>query len=144
MQGTASGLDATTKALILRLKPIDVVVAGGPVSMSAGILADAKALGLPGGTFRLGGTDRYETSKNINNEAFEDAESVYLATGANFPDVLAGAPRAGSVGSPLYVVPGVCVPAATLAEIRRFAPSRIVILGGVQAVARAVETLTSC
>lgn len=142
--GSASGLDATTTALILRLNPIDVVVAGGPASVSAGILSDAKALGLPGGAFRLGGTDRYETSKNINNEAFDDAESVYLATGANFPDALAGAARAGRVGSPLYVVPGVCVPAATLAEIRRFAPSSIVILGGVQAVARAVETLTSC
>jgi len=144
VQGTAARLDADTTALILRLDPVDVVIAGGPSSVSDGILADAKALGLPGGAFRIGGSDRYETSKNINKEAFADAASVYLATGANFPDALAGAARAGSVGSPLYVVPGVCVTAATLAEIRRFAPSRILILGGTQAVSPAVEALTAC
>ena len=144
VRGSASDLDAATENLLRKLRPLDVVIAGGSASVSTGIEAAAKLLGAPGKSFRLGGADRYASSRNINNEAFTAAETVYLATGATFPDALAGAALAGKKGSPLYIVPGGCVPASILADIARFTPSKIVILGGPASVSHAVEALRSC
>jgi len=59
---------------------------------------------------------------------------VYIATGLNFPDALAGAAAAGSLGAPLLLVTGTTVPAPTAAELARLKPGRIVILGGPGAV----------
>jgi hypothetical protein len=55
---------------------------------------------------------------------------VYLATGQDFPDALAGASAAGRAEAPLLLTGPGCVPAATRAEIDRLRPSEVVVLGG--------------
>ena len=144
VDGLGTTLDAATVAMIRKLHPRDIVIAGGTGSVSAGIENAARSLGLPDGVSRAGGANRYATSRNISFEAFPAAGSVYIATGVNFPDALAGAPLAGKNRAPLYVVPGTCVPRAILADIRAFAPSKVVLLGGSGSVSTAVETLSPC
>lgn len=144
VRGTAPSLDSSTLAFIRGLAPTDGVIVGGPSAVSTGIEASVAGLGLPGGSFRLGGTDRFDTSRAINREAFAGAESVFLATGLNFPDALAGAALAGRQGAPLYVVRGTCVSTQVVGDIRALAPSRLVILGGTSALSPAVESLTPC
>lgn len=142
--GFQSSLDAATSALITRLEPTDAVIAGGTASVSIGIEAALGGLGLPGGSIRLGGADRFVASLNINKEAFQTADTVYLATGYNYPDALAGGAVAGKDKAPLLLVPTSCVTQGILDEIHALNPSRLVILGGPNSVGAGVETLTLC
>lgn len=60
---------------------------------------------------------------------------VYVATGRNFPDALAGSTLATATGAPLLTVePTGDLPAATVAALTALDPDRIVVLGGPAAV----------
>lgn len=137
-------LDAPTTALITRLNPTDAVIAGGTASVSTGIEAAVRSLGLPGGAMRLGGADRFVAALNINKEAFQIADTVYLATGFNYPDALAGGAIAGKAKAPLLLVPTSCVTQKIIDEIHALNPRRLVILGGTNSVTAAVASLTLC
>ena len=89
---------------------------------------------------RLSGSDRYATAAAISAGWAPGVPVVYVATGLNFPDALAGAAAAGALGAPLLLVTGTTVPAATAAELARLKPGRIVILGGSGAVSDSVAS----
>jgi putative cell wall-binding protein len=55
---------------------------------------------------------------------------VYIATGANFPDALAGGPAARASGGPILLAEKWALPDVTAAELSRLKPARIVVLGG--------------
>ena len=56
---------------------------------------------------------------------------AYVATGASFPDALAGGVAAGRQKGPVLLGgPPTSVPGATAAELARLKPGRIVVLGG--------------
>lgn len=97
---------------------------------------------------RLAGADRYETAAAISRYGFPAGATVaYLATGANFPDALAGGVLAARTGGPILLVRRDEIPAATAAELTRLHPERVVILGGPgvvsDAVANAAATFTT-
>jgi spore germination protein YaaH len=84
-----------------------------------------------GGVFRQSGADRYSTAAAISAATFAPGVPVaYVATGADFPDALAGAAAAGHLGAPLLLVTRDSVPTATALELARLQPGRVVILGG--------------
>jgi hypothetical protein len=56
---------------------------------------------------------------------------VYLATGANFPDALAGGPAAATRGGSLLLVRGGILPEATGVELHRLRPASMTVLGSV-------------
>ncbi|NYF11481.1 YVTN family beta-propeller protein [Leifsonia sp. AK011] len=93
---------------------------------------------------RFSGPNRYITSQNLNGASFDTADVVYLATGEDFPDALAGAALAGAQGAPLYIVPPTCVPKRVLNDLARLGPERIVLLGGTPTLSTAVEQLVPC
>lgn len=64
---------------------------------------------------------------------------VYVATGENFPDALAGATLASAQGAPLLLVNRDSIPAATIAALEDLDANRIVILGGTAAVSNGVR-----
>jgi hypothetical protein len=78
---------------------------------------------------RLAGATRFSTAAAVA-ERFDAAPAVYLATGFDFPDALAGGPVAGSHGSPLLLAAGEELPAETAAQLDRLAPAHIRLLGG--------------
>ena len=81
---------------------------------------------------RLYGTDRYTTAVAVSDVFFfTGASKVFIASGANYPDALAGAAVAGPQGAPLLLVPpGSTIPLAVDRELRRLAPTDIYVLGG--------------
>ncbi|HEX5590590.1 MAG TPA: cell wall-binding repeat-containing protein [Candidatus Limnocylindrales bacterium] len=86
---------------------------------------------------RLSGPDRFATAVAISENNFPlDVPVVYVATGANFPDALAGAAAAGHAGAPLLLVPGSgsALPPAVVDELGLLNPETIVVLGGTGAV----------
>lgn len=133
-----TSLPASTIAEIRRLVPSQIVLLGGTAAVSSAVEAQLATLA-PNGVVRIGGADRYETAALISRAYFTPAvETVYVATGLNFPDALAGVSGADRAGAPLLLVHTNSVPATISAEINRLAPKEIVILGGPAAVSDAV------
>ena len=88
---------------------------------------------------RLAGADRYATAAAVSGAHFTAGVPVaYVATGANFPDALAGGPAAARSGAPILLVTDIAVPSATAAELNRLRPARIVVLGGAGVVSDGV------
>ncbi|MGA1836128.1 cell wall-binding repeat-containing protein [Herbiconiux sp. 11R-BC] len=141
VNGPAATADDATKAALTGLHVTSLKIAGGPNSVSTGVEA---ALNTVAPVTRLSGADRFEASVNINADAFTRAKDVFIATGLNFPDALAGAALAAGAKAPLYVVPSNCVPQAALADIASFNADRITLLGGPNSLSEAVQSLTPC
>ncbi|MCS5734754.1 cell wall-binding repeat-containing protein [Herbiconiux daphne] len=150
VNGGAASIDAPTLALLTKLGIDSASVAGGPNSVSDGVKASIEALASKTDpakkvvVTRLSGADRFAASISINNSAFSWANTVYLATGYNYPDALAGAALAGLKGSPLYVVPTDCVPKGVVADIERLGAGQVTLLGGPNSLTPAVQSLTAC
>ena len=144
IDGSAQNLDDASKTALTGLHPDEVVVGGGPNSVSEGILTSVQSMNWPGGAYRISGADRFEASRNINLDGFHDATDVFIATGLKFPDALAGAAIAGSIGAPLYVVPSDCIPPAVLQDIHSYRAETITLLGGSGSLTPDVENLARC
>ncbi|MEO8511121.1 MAG: cell wall-binding repeat-containing protein [Chloroflexota bacterium] len=130
-----------------RLRPGRIVILG-----ASGVVSDAVARTLTrysSNVSRLAGADRYATAVKVSQSGFKpDApQTVYVATGANFPDGLAGGPVAGLAPGPLLLVTSNTLPSIVAAELQRLAPSNVVILGGPgtvsDAVARAIDAVVN-
>ncbi len=130
-------LPAETVAELNRLAPGRIVVLG-----ASGVVSDAvvNALGAhtAGSVTRLAGSDRYATAVAVSTGTFASGNTVFVATGATFPDALGGGPVAGGLPGPLLLVPASAVPASVAGELRRLDPDRVVILGGTGAVSASV------
>jgi putative cell wall-binding protein len=151
VNGGAASVDPATAALLTTLKVKNVTIAGGPNSVSAGMQSSIDAL--PGvATQRQAGADRFAASLAINKDAYDNSDPnhpnpsdrVFLATGLNFPDALAGSALAGAQGSPLIVVPGTCVPQDVKLSFKFFDNTKVTLLGGPNSLDAGVENLTSC
>jgi putative cell wall-binding protein len=130
----SKGLPGSTAAELARLKPGRIVVLGGPGAVPESVRAALAPYATTGRVDRVFGSNRYDTAVAISRSVYTGASSLYLSTGANFPDAVAAAP----LGGPLLLVPGSSAPQGVLDEVRRLHPSRVVVLGGPTAVSAAV------
>jgi polyvinyl alcohol dehydrogenase (cytochrome) len=135
---TATGsLSSAAAAEIDRLKPTQVALLGGTSALSTAVAQQVAAHGAT--VVRWQGGDRYATAVAISQATYPSgATNVYLATGTNFPDALAGAALAAVAGGPLLLTDPKTLPSETAAEIARLHPSAIVVLGGTTAVSSQV------
>lgn len=127
--------EATAEEL-RRLEPRRILVLGGTNVVSPDV--EAALGGMAEEVQRLAGPDRWGTSAAISTALFGTADVVWVASGQEFPDALAGGAAAARDGAPLLLVARDTVPAPVEAELRRLAPSRIVLLGGTASVTEAV------
>ena len=96
-------------------------------------------LATSGSATRLAGADRYATSFQISRSAFGGGtDAAFVATGANFPDGLAGGPVAALVPGPLLLVAPTQLPGAVAGELQRLDPDAVYVLGSGGAVSDGV------
>ena len=120
-----------------------VFIAGETGSVSAGVASSLTGAGFF--VTRRGGADRYATAVAVNGDLeLEDVPAVFLASGADFPDALAGAAIAGGLGAPLYLAREACVPAAARAAIRAIEAPSLVVMGGESVVSEQAAGLAPC
>jgi hypothetical protein len=136
---TGTTIPAPTAAELTRLQPARIVILGGQA-----VVSDMVRNGLdpytPGPVDRIAGADRYATAAAVSAQTFAPGVPVaYVATGANYPDALAGSVAAGIHGGPLLLVQPNALPWSTAAEMARVRPARIVILGSAGAVSEGVR-----
>jgi putative cell wall-binding protein len=124
-------IPAATAAELDRLNPNTIYVLGSAGVVSDSVLGQLAAYARSGQVVRLWGQDRYETAAAIAANAFPDAgvAAVFVATGANFPDALAGAAAASSINSPVLLVELNSIPPSTRAQLERLDPAAIYVLG---------------
>lgn len=132
-------LPEATADELTRLQPGRIVVLGGSSAVSDAVLADLEGF-TDGEVTRRSGADRFDTAASIAGTFAPPLPTVYVATGSNFPDALAGVPAAGQRRGPVLLVPGTSVPDAVAEQLERLQPHRIVVLGGSAAVSDGVES----
>lgn len=136
------GLPEVVEAEIRRLSPERVVVVGQQGAVGDAVFEALRTM-VPD-VSRIGGADRYETSRMIVDDAF-DAEAyatVFLATGANFPDALSAGPIAGRRGQPVVLLDGAAagLDDPTRALLTGLAPVEITLIGGTGVISPGVES----
>jgi putative cell wall-binding protein len=118
-----------------------VTIVGGPASVSTALEASIATLAP---TTRVGGADRYEVSAALNRAVFPEARNIAIASGAVFPDALAGGAMAGSFDQPLYLAHPDCIPAPALDFVALRGLASVTLLGGERTLTPAVAGLTAC
>jgi putative cell wall-binding protein len=140
---TPDVLPSETAAELTRLNPQKVVVLGGTGAVTDAVKDQLESYSIDA-VERRSGADRYLTAVDVSSKAFASAAKVYLATGVNFPDALAGGSVAGIAGAPILLAQPTCIPASVNAEIDRLAPQQVIVLGGTSALSDAVVNRTTC
>lgn len=142
---TATALPTATAQELQRLRPQQIVVLGGTAAIGSAVESQLAEFGE---VLRVAGPDRYSTAAAITEHAFEaPTHTAMLATGADFPDALAGgaaavAARGGP--APLLLTTADCVPAPAAEQIDRLEPSTLTVLGGAAALGPGVPNVRPC
>lgn len=87
---------------------------------------------------RLGGASRYSTSAEVAKQFPAGISTVFVASGADFPDALSAGPAAGLSGAPVVLTQKGQLSREVEAQIRRLSPEKIVVVGGTGVVGAAV------
>lgn len=121
-----------------------VLILGGPAAVSTAVQRALESRLGAGNVARAGGANRYETAVEIalaGVGAGMTWDGVGIATGANFPDALAGGAMLGSRGSVLLLTtPQALSPEAhAVLHANRESINTVHIFGGPVAVTAAVE-----
>jgi len=134
-------LSSTQSSLLSALAPSSIKVVAAPGAVSASVLQQLGAIA-PVTMFDAADVSVRSASVWASRST---VGPVVLATSLNFPDALSAVPfTVHGAKSPLFLVPGTCVPSTTRSEIQRVSSGRVRIMGGPAAVGLAVENLTTC
>ncbi|WP_368498341.1 cell wall-binding repeat-containing protein [Herbiconiux sp. A18JL235] len=135
---TKNSIPDIVEVRLTALKPKKIVILGGPNTIDPSLDAQFNVYGAP--VSRIEGADRYEVSAKASAGAFKQnptdmVKTVYVASGENYPDALAGAagtaaPENGTARGPLLLTRKGELPASVDAELQRLSPERIIVLGG--------------
>jgi putative cell wall-binding protein len=132
-------LPDTISQEIARLKPAKIVIVGGTGSISSKVETTLKSLSQA--VKRVGGADRYETSRLLVEATFDQPiATVYLATGRDFPDALSAGAAATKESGAVILVNGTAqnLDTATTALLGKLKPTKIVVVGGTGAVSNGI------
>jgi putative cell wall-binding protein len=114
----------------------NIVVVGGPATISEAVVTE---LSVFAPVSRVDGADRFAVSAATSAQAFcALLPTVYVASGAVFPDALSGSAAAIAAGSPVLLVTHDTVPAAVVTELQRLEPEQIEVLGGTNTISQGV------
>lgn len=91
------------------------------------------------GTYRIAGSDRYETSVMLSSATTAPRQHVvYLAGSEAYADGLAAGPAAARAKAPLLLVGKDRLPSVVRDELRRLQPTTVRIVGGASSVSEGV------
>lgn len=144
VDGRSPSVPSSTIALLQSLGVNTVHISGGPAVVSAGIASQLSDSGFS--VERHGGATRYETAATLNEAFFSPGatSTVFLATGTNFPDALAGAALAGMMGAPMFLTEVTCTPPVIQDGIAQLAAPRTVVLGAPSVVSENAANNIGC
>ncbi|MCO1338994.1 hypothetical protein BJH93_08835 [Kocuria polaris] len=140
VRGSQSKVSPAVDATLADLGVTKAVLAGETAVISRGI-EDSLSAYAP---WRVGGADRYATSRLLNKYLLPKSNQVFFATGSSFPDALSGAALAGAEGAPLYLTRTDCVPLRMRSDIFESPTTRTTLVGGSAVISARVAQLEPC
>lgn len=123
-------LPGATRMALQQLRPEQIVVLGGSAVVSDAV---ETALSEYADVERIEGLDRYVTAARVS-ASHESADTVFLASGMDYPDALAAAAAAGMEDAPVLLTRPDALPGSTVNELERLAPETVYVIGGSKAV----------
>lgn len=94
----------SVKEYLEMIKPSHIYILGGEGAVSALVEAEIAAHVPTSKIIRFSGKDRYETSLLIAKEFAPNPQKVFVASGQNFPDALAGGVLAAQTSDPVILI----------------------------------------
>lgn len=140
-------LPTATEEYLKKANPQSLYIAGGEGIISSKLLHNlTQASGIPPEQIkRFAGQDRYETSTLLAREFYPTASKLFLATGQDFPDALAGAALAANRNTPMLLIPptGIADKSSSMNYIKTLPPElQLEVFGGDKAITdRGILTL---
>lgn len=101
-----SMLPASVQQRIQQIGPSRIVFLGSTASIDENVRAAVLAVAPGADLVEISGADRFATSRAIIDEFFPVRDSLFIATGLNFPDALSAGPVAGIAGQGILLVNG--------------------------------------
>ena len=140
-------LSAQTKAQLERLKPAKVIVCGGPMAITDAVVSEAGTAAGGAAVVRMAGTTAVGTANDIFAKAAKEtggswaaSKTAFLCTSATFQDALAAAPLSYALHMPIFLTDNATtISAETLKAMADGGISKVVIVGGTEAIAPSVE-----
>ncbi|MBA3740404.1 MAG: cell wall-binding repeat-containing protein, partial [Chloroflexi bacterium] len=135
-----NALPGATATELARLKPSKIVILGGTSAVNSAVADALRRFATSGSVTRLAGADRYATAVQVSRASYGSAGSdvVFVATGSNYPDGLAGGPVAALVPGPLLLVAPTQLPGIVATELDRLDPMKVYVLGGTGSISDGV------
>lgn len=122
-----------------------VKILGSSATVSEAVAARVASVLPAADVVRYAGANRFETAAMMNADAFGEIDAeIHLASGINYPDALAVAPRVNLTWGPTVLTLPSCLPAASADTIEALAPWMVTALGRSQTVSDAALTGTVC
>jgi len=143
VDGARPSIPSATMQALARLGVTSVGIAGGTGVVPIGFEAQLRKAGYE--VTRYGGSDRYDTAAIVNRAYFPSgASTVFLATGVNFPDALAGAALAGRLGAPMFITTPGCTPGVIREAVADLGAAARVVMGGPSVVSDVAAQNLGC
>ncbi|TCX48922.1 cell wall-binding repeat-containing protein [Dehalobacter sp. 14DCB1] len=92
------------KSIITEKQPQKIYITGGAAAVANSIEDQIKSIAPNSTIIRFAGSDRYETSTLIADQFFSSSENIYLASGLDYPDALAGSVLAAQNQSSIILI----------------------------------------
>lgn len=132
------GLPTETQRVLEAVRPWNIWVVGGSGVVSTSVVSELHRLLPTTEVDRVWGRDRYATAANLAHGQFgvQRPQSVFMASGTNFPDALSAVPVAGNQpggefgGAPIVFTRPTCLPPATADYLALDRPILRVVVGG--------------
>lgn len=102
--GSDGNLAQGIKNFLTTDQPSQVYIVGGTGVVSEGIKAQVQSLVPSTVITRLSGQDRFDTAGQILNAFSMNPKTLYLSSGNNFPDALAGSALTSKTGDPILLI----------------------------------------
>jgi len=143
IDGSATRLSAGTVNALRDLGGHYLRIVGGTGAVSLGIERQLRAERFH--VTRFAGANRYATAVAVNDFFLASTpDTVFFATGANFPDALASGALAGQIRGPVYLTGRMCMPAAVRQSVLARGHVKRVVMGGEAVVDGVVVNDLSC
>jgi putative cell wall-binding protein len=128
VDGLSHSIGVPAESVIADLGCTFASIAGGAAVVSPAIEGELTAR--VRGVARFAGTDRYDTSRLINEWSGQFIRHVFVVSGDNFPDALAAAAAAGGIHAGLYLAQQNCIPGALGSFLTSTKPALVTLVGG--------------
>lgn len=135
---TRDAIPAETAQALGRLRANRLVIVGGPAAVSERVATQLRRYATSGRVERVSGRDRYATSAALASKYSAGLPKVFLASGEDFPDALAGSALAGHLEVPLLLTRAGRLDPSTAARLRKLSAREVVVLGSTTAVSTSV------